>query len=249
MSTKSRLSGLLSKALGYPSLVIRIQAPTIMRMLNLQSTDAVLDAGCGSGYFTSEIAAKSHLSVGVDLKLMQRLALVLAKQPTKAYAKADIQRLPFADGKFDKILLSSVLQVVNNDALLLRECRRVLKKGGVLVLTVPLDYCYFEPLNKHKQQLGLKAGAIGKAYYKPAEVADALRNGGFSILEFEFSPKKLGSVVTELEIYLWHCFKLPFLSTVCFPLFYGLLFVEHRANRGQAGDQLVIKAQKLDEFI
>jgi cyclopropane fatty-acyl-phospholipid synthase-like methyltransferase len=49
-----------------------------MKHLDLQETDLVLDAGCGSGYFTSEIAEKSQLSLGVDLKLKQRLALIHA---------------------------------------------------------------------------------------------------------------------------------------------------------------------------
>ncbi len=247
MSSKSMLLDLLSKALGYPSLVIRIQAPIVMRMLDLQEADVVLDAGCGSGYFTSEIAEKSQLSIGVDLKLKQRLALVFAKQPRKRYISADIQRLPFIDEKFDKILLSSVLQVVADDTTLLEQCHRVLKKDGVIVLSVPLDYCYVKRLNDYKRQLSIKADAKGKAYYKPEEVKDVLKKGGFSILEYEYSPKKWGSLSSEMEIYLWHRFNLPLLSSVCFPLFYSVLYLENRADYRQIGNQLVIKAQKISK--
>jgi SAM-dependent methyltransferase len=244
MSTKARLTDLLSKALGYPSLVIRIQAPTIMRMLDLQRDDVFLDAGCGSGYFTTEIAQKTRLSIGIDLKLKRRLALAIAKQTNKAYAAADMQLLPFRDSVFDKILLSSVLQIVDDSSLLL-ECHRVLKDEGAVVLTIPTDYCYFRKLNSYKTELSIKAGASkGKAYYSPREVAKVLRGGGFRIVKFEFSPKKWGSIVCEMEIYLWHRFGLPFLSSVFFSPFYSLLFLENRANRQQAGDQIVIKVQK-----
>jgi len=35
------------KMLGYPNVIKRIQAPVIMRMMELGKTEAVLDAGCG----------------------------------------------------------------------------------------------------------------------------------------------------------------------------------------------------------
>jgi ubiquinone/menaquinone biosynthesis C-methylase UbiE len=215
-----------------------------MKHLDLQETDLVLDAGCGSGYFTSEIAEKSQLSLGVDLKLKQRLALIHAKQPRKSYTAADIQQLPIADEKLDRILLSSVLQVVD-DELLLRECRRVLKKGGILVLSVPLDYCYIKRLNSSKYELGIKAEAKGKAYYTPSEVTDVLKKHGFRILAREYSPKKWGSIANEMETYFWHRFNLPLLSSVCFPLFYGIIYLERRADGRQAGNQLIVKAQKI----
>ncbi len=243
MPNPSTLKDLLAKALGYPSLIRRIQAPIILRMLDLKENDVVLDAGCGSGYFTSEIAQKSQLSIGVDLKLKERLALILSKQSGKMYAAADIQRLPFADQVFNKILLSSVLQVVD-DASLMRECYRVLKSEGIVVLTVPIEYYYFTKLNEIKPELGLKADAKGKAYYESKELARLLENNGFRILELEYSPKKLGSLVCEMEVYLWHRFKLPFLSSIAFPLFYSLLFFEHRADRRQRGNELIVKAQK-----
>jgi ubiquinone/menaquinone biosynthesis C-methylase UbiE len=243
MPNTSAFNELLSKALGYPSLVIRIQAPILMRMLCLGNHEVVLDAGCGSGFFTSEIAPKSQLSVGIDLKLKARLALALNKHPKKVYLAADMTRLPFAEKKFDKILLSSVLQMVN-DASLLEECFRVLKADGQIILSVPLDYCYFKKLNDYKVQLGIKADSKGKAYYTPQQVMEVLNHAGFQVVESEFSPKKWGSLVTEMEIYLWHKFKLPFLSSICFPLFYFLLYLERKANRADVGDQLLIKAQK-----
>lgn len=215
-----------------------------MRLLDLQKADIVLDAGCGSGYFTSEIAEKSQLSIGVDLKLKQRLALLHGKHARKSYTTADMQKLPFATETFDKILLSSVLQVVN-DNVLLKECHRVLKKQGTLVLSIPLDYCYIKRLNNYKSELGIKAEAKGKAYYRSQEVTDVLVKGGFKIVAHEYSPKKWGSIASEIETYLWHRFNLPLLSSICFPLFYGIIYLERKADRMQMGDQLVIKAQKV----
>jgi len=45
--------------------------------------------------------------------------------------------LPFPDNSFDIILLSNVLEHFENTEQLLKECRRVLKKGGFVIGAVP----------------------------------------------------------------------------------------------------------------
>jgi SAM-dependent methyltransferase len=47
------------------------------------------------------------------------------------------QEIPFADGKMDVLTLSNVLEHIAEPAALLRECRRVLRAGGVLLGAVP----------------------------------------------------------------------------------------------------------------
>jgi ubiquinone/menaquinone biosynthesis C-methylase UbiE len=244
MPRKSTLTDLISKALGYPSLIRRIQAPVILKMLDPKKDETILDSGCGSGFFTSEIAQKANFSVGIDLCLRERLALMISEQPGKMFAIADMQKLPFGHQVFDKILLSSVLQVVNDEALI-GECRRVLKNDGIIVLSVPTEYCYFTSLNKIKPQLGLKAQARGKAYYEPKDLALLFRKFGFKIVSLECSPKKLGTLVCEMEIYLWHHLRLPLFSSIFFPFFYPLLYIENNADKQQNGNELIIKVKKI----
>jgi len=50
---------------------------------------------------------------------------------------ADIHALPFRDGVFDAVKASEVLEHVPAVAQALAECRRVLRPGGHLVITVP----------------------------------------------------------------------------------------------------------------
>ena len=47
------------------------------------------------------------------------------------------QRLPFAAAAFDAIMAASVLEYVADPLLVLRECARVLRRGAVLLCTVP----------------------------------------------------------------------------------------------------------------
>jgi SAM-dependent methyltransferase len=50
---------------------------------------------------------------------------------------ADVQALPFRDGAFDAIKATEVLEHVPDVGRALAECRRVLRPGGHLVITVP----------------------------------------------------------------------------------------------------------------
>ena len=98
-------------------------------------------------------AAPSEL-VGVDL--------AEAEVPGMETVEADVRRLPFANGRFDQVLLVSTLEHVGADnerygldgaadpggiQAGLRELRRVLAAGGSLLVTVPLgepgDYGWF----------------------------------------------------------------------------------------------------------
>jgi SAM-dependent methyltransferase len=47
------------------------------------------------------------------------------------------QVLPFAPETFDAVVASSVLEYVDDADVVLRECRRVLRPGGILLCTVP----------------------------------------------------------------------------------------------------------------
>lgn len=233
------------KILGYPSMIRRIQAPVIMRMLSLRESDIVLDAGCGSGFFTYEIARKCQISVGIDLALDEKASFIMSCQPKLVYLRGDVQKLPFASEKFDKILLSSVLQMVEDDKALLRECNRVLKKGKWLILSIPVEYHFINGLNAIKLQLKSRFASKGKGYYDINEIRGCLSNEGFRVIESEYSPKMLGSLIFEIGLYLWYRFNFPFFHPFLFPIFYSIAYFDRFLPKNQIGDELVIKARKL----
>lgn len=227
------------------SLIRRLQAPVIMRMLKPKRHEVILDAGCGGGFFTYEIAKKCKLAVGVDWNLPARLVFGMHTQPNMVCVEGDVQCLPFDSEKFDKILLSSVLQMVTDDVLLLQECRRVLKSEGVVVLSVPTDYCYLMKLNGLKPQLKERFGARGKAYYSSDEVIMLLRHGGFEVTETEYSPKKWGAAIFEIGLFLWYRFGFPFFSPALFAVFYPIAYLDRFGSRRQKGNEIVISARKV----
>jgi len=231
------------KILGNPSMIRRVQVPVIMRLLNPQKNDVVLDAGCGSGFFTYEIA-KICRCIGVDWNISGNLAHAMHKLPSVSYMKADVQKMPFKDEIFDKILLSSVLQMVEDDEALLRECYRVLKEDGILVLSVPIEYIYIKKLNELKDELIEMFGSRGKGFYEYDEVIELLQREGFEVMETEYAPKKLGSFIYETWLYFCYHTGLPLFHPFYFPLLYPIAYFDRFGSKKQKGNEIIIKARK-----
>ena len=56
----------------------------------------------------------------------------------RVHVHADLTRLPFADGEFDVVYASHVLEHIPADMKAISEIRRVLRRGGFAVLPVPI---------------------------------------------------------------------------------------------------------------
>jgi SAM-dependent methyltransferase len=97
----------------------------------------ILDAGCGTGGTTVELRQFGQV-VGLDLA-WEALQPAAARGLTGRLARGSIERLPFCDGSFDVATSFEVVYHlgVASDTAALRELRRVLKPGGLLMLRVP----------------------------------------------------------------------------------------------------------------
>ena len=97
----------------------------------------VLDVGCGAGPGLRFLETCGQRSVGVDLVLYP-LEEARRLVPGAGLVQADVGgALPFADSSFDLLLLSEIVEHLPDEQPLLRECRRVLRGGGRVVVTTP----------------------------------------------------------------------------------------------------------------
>ena len=99
----------------------------------------VLDAGCGGGGMPLSIAEEARQVVGIDpINRFGDAGVRLARDRSLGnlqFALADGMALPFATGAFDLVLSHAVIEHVANATLYLRECARVLARGGRVYLS------------------------------------------------------------------------------------------------------------------
>ena len=98
---------------------------------------SVLELGCGTGYFTRELARSGADIVAIDVSPeLLEIAKANCSTPNVRYEIKNAYELSYPDGAFNSVVGSSVLHHLEIDAAL-REVYRVLKPGGTIYFTEP----------------------------------------------------------------------------------------------------------------
>lgn len=104
----------------------------------LQPSDAVLDIGCGAGYGTRMLSNHARQVTGVDVSVEAVTTATAAYGSARCvFSSYDGARLPFADGQFDAATSFQTIEHVTDDERFVADAARVVKSGGVFVLTTP----------------------------------------------------------------------------------------------------------------
>ena len=117
--------------------------------LKVAPGDLVLDLGCGFGRHAYEFARRGASIVALDAGA-EEVAKVRATFGAMAEQgeididttrigtiQGDALHLPFADGTFDRVICSEVLEHIPDDEAAMAELSRVLAPGGTMAITVP----------------------------------------------------------------------------------------------------------------
>jgi len=140
----------------------------------------------GAGRYLEALRQAGNAVVGMDIS--PAICGRAARHSGAArccYAAADVRRLPFADGAFELIISPSTLDHFAAPADLgasLRELRRVLGKGGRLIVTLDNRHNVFDPLLRLAGRLRLTPFFLGRSYALPEVVAE-LEAAGFEVLD------------------------------------------------------------------
>ena len=132
----------------------------------------VLDAGCGTGYGTAELARSSALAVGLDISAG---AIDYARQhyarANVRFLRASCEALPLAAASFDLVVSFEVIEHLKEWRAFLLEIRRLLASGGQCVISTPNQEYYADsrgrtgpnPYHQHEftfEQFGEELRAI-----------------------------------------------------------------------------------------
>ncbi|GFG76641.1 class I SAM-dependent methyltransferase [Mycobacterium botniense] len=96
----------------------------------------VLEAGCGEGYGADLIAGVARRVIGLDYDAAT-VAHVRARYPRVAVVRANLAELPLADASVDAVVSFQVIEHLWDQARFVRECARVLRPSGVLMVSTP----------------------------------------------------------------------------------------------------------------
>lgn len=120
-----------------PAGKVRWQRRVKMLTTHLKPKDSVLEIGCGTGYFTREIAKTGAMVTAIDIspELLQ-IAKEEIPDTNVTFLLENAYELSFNDLTFDSIVGSSVLHHLEI-AKAIQEMFRVLKPGGSIFFTEP----------------------------------------------------------------------------------------------------------------
>ncbi len=108
----------------------------IERLRPLAATDTLLDFGAGTGLFAAEMAPRCRV-LALDA-YPESLAILRRRLPAaQVIEPAAGGRIPLADASVDCVTSLDVLEHLEHDASAVAEFHRVLRPGGLALVTVP----------------------------------------------------------------------------------------------------------------
>ena len=154
----------------------------------------LLDVGCGTKPYRRYFQAEEYIGLEIEGR---------KKDADKVY---DGKVIPFENESFDSVISIEVLEHVFNPDEFLSEINRVLKKGGLLLLTVPFVW------DEHEQPFDY-------ARYSSFGLYHLLENHGFEIIEHRKTLDDARVIFQLINAYLYkktltHSRKLNFLFTL-----------------------------------
>jgi len=151
-----------------------------LKEINAQANDVILEIGMGNGFFVKDILsidASIHY-VGCDYsELMVQEAKTLntswIQNKQAQFIQTSADTLPFEDHHFNKAFTVNTIYFWSDPNKELTELRRVLKKGGVFVLTV----------RSEESMKNIPVTQFNFTLYSQKKLQNLLEHSGFKVTE------------------------------------------------------------------
>jgi 2-polyprenyl-3-methyl-5-hydroxy-6-metoxy-1,4-benzoquinol methylase len=156
---------------------------------------SLLDIGCGAGEYL-KIGSDLGMSVtGYDVD--SSIEEYIMKTYKFEVVSGDLNDNTFNEGSFDVIVLSHVIEHLNNPKLMVKNIHKFLKKDGVLVLTMPNPNALIDNIVSFAKRVISKERGDTRLtpYITPFHINGfSLKSTRFMLLESGFQIKHLGMI-------------------------------------------------------
>jgi len=148
-----------------------------LELLELGSGLVALEVGCGTGYFLLPMAVKVGYAIGVDVseKMLRRCMerVRSARAANVGLVRCGESTIPLRSGSVQRVLIANALHEMHYPEKMLREVRRVLCQGGLVLVVEWKKRCLF----------GCLSGPPKAHRLSSAETEALLIGAGFSGVE------------------------------------------------------------------
>jgi len=123
------------------SLTRALRTQAVLHLLDLEVNEPSLvgDIGCGPAQFAAPLLDKGHRYIGIDIEgaMFQHTAVNSLPQRDAAFMSGRIEALPLTRNSVEVILCIGVIEYVIEPSLCFQEIYRVLKPGGLAIVSFP----------------------------------------------------------------------------------------------------------------
>lgn len=134
-----------------------------------------LDLGCGTGLNLEQM---SRYAVATGTDYFEEALSFCRARGHKLLCKADAAVLPFKDGYFDIATALDVIEHLDDDLVALKELYRVMKPGGLLIVSVPAYkflWTYWDDILGHRRR------------YTTGMLREVMERAGFNVRKLSYS--------------------------------------------------------------
>lgn len=113
-----------------------------------ENTEKLLDAGCSYGYGTKYLAEKSKETYAIDISA-EHIEIAKSRYPDISFLQRQTEDTGFEAEFFDAIIFNDVLEHTQDKIRSLSELFRVLKNGGIIIISTPNKglFGFLDPYN------------------------------------------------------------------------------------------------------
>jgi len=169
----------------HPQYIMRSYTYEAIKEAKRYAKGKLVDIGCGTMSYRKELEPQLELYVGVDHPQSSKLY----SPKRRPDVLADASELPFDKNMFDTALILQVLEYVKSPQNVIDEAVRVLKPGGILILTSPFLY----PLHDIPYD---------RARYSETFLRDLVHNSSLQIVKLKVQGSFLDFWLQSLNVFL-----------------------------------------------